>query len=515
MQKELILGPPGTGKTTTLINKVEELLEQGVNPERIAYVSFTRKAAYEAKDRACERFGFKEDRMPWFRTCHGVAYRHLNLGDADMMTDTHWDDVSQCLGINLKPLRKMTDGVSQDSAIAFHLHLAENLCRGYGEHFERVAGGRQAREMYFGNLARGGGLRDFVRAGDFLSNYKANSGLYDFSDMLRACLHVPPLDVDYAIIDEAQDLSHLQWEFCRHMFQDVKTCWIAGDDDQAIYSWAGADLNTFLHMDARRTVLQKSHRLPRAIWEFANGIVGMIDDRYPKDWGPRDDEGIVKWISSVNECDLANGETWMILTRTKSQQQNYVYFLRSHGYVYRKNGYHSINARHLKMAKAWTNLLRGNRITASAARVIYDNLIDEHLEPGAKEKLASLDENTRLRMEQLNQEYGLRINEGIWHDVLIIDRGDKRYYERVKDQGAGNLSLDHEPKISVNTIHGVKGGEADNVIFSNAMGRIPHRQYRRGGRAKDDEARIFYVAATRAKKGLYIKPSPMNAFPLP
>ena len=515
MEKELILGPPGTGKTTTLINKVEELLDQGVNPERIAYVSFTRKAAYEARDRACERFGISDKRFRYFRTCHSIAWRHLGLSQSDKMKDNHWEDVSQCLGINLMPLRKMDDGVSQDSAIAFHLHLAENLNRGYSSHFERVAGGRQAREKYFGNLARGGGLKAFVRAGDFLKTYKANAGLYDFSDMLRACLHQPPLEVDYAIIDEAQDLTPLQWHFCRHMFQDVRTCWIAGDDDQAIYSWAGADLHTFLHMDANRMVLEKSHRLPRAIWAFANGIVGMIGDRYPKDWGPRDEEGIVKWISSVNECDLANGESWMILTRTRSQQQNYINFLRTTGHVYRKNGYHSIKEHHLKMARAWTKLLRGERITANQARVIYANMIDEYLEPGADERLAALDGETRLRMKQLNDEYGLKISDGIWHQRLIIDRGDRRYYERVKDQGSGNLALDEEPKIHVNTIHGVKGGEADNVIISNAMGRIPYRQFRRGGRARDDEARIFYVAATRAKKGLYIKHSPMNQFPMP
>jgi superfamily I DNA/RNA helicase len=40
----IILGPPGTGKTTTLLNIVDEAIESGIPPERIAYLAFTRKA---------------------------------------------------------------------------------------------------------------------------------------------------------------------------------------------------------------------------------------------------------------------------------------------------------------------------------------------------------------------------------------------------------------------------------------------------------------------------------------
>ncbi len=56
----IILGPPGTGKTTYLLNKVEEYLQKGIPPDRIGYFGFTRRAASEAIDRACESLNYTD-----------------------------------------------------------------------------------------------------------------------------------------------------------------------------------------------------------------------------------------------------------------------------------------------------------------------------------------------------------------------------------------------------------------------------------------------------------------------
>lgn len=512
MEKKLVLGPPGTGKTTELVNTMRGLLERGVDPERIAYVSFTRKAAQEAKERCVEQLGLPITRFPYVRTLHSIAFAENGLTKSDVMKDDHYREVSDHLGIDLTPT-DFTRGISEDSLIGFHLGLARNLRRDFEQHFRSVAGTSMSKRFNFGSINQGGSLEEFLRAARVLEQYKRTNNLWDFHDMLEAGIHCDPLPVDYAIIDEAQDLSPLQWRFAAQMFKDVKTCWIAGDDDQAIYSWAGADLNTFRNMEAERTVLGQSYRLPETVWRFAIKIAEMIDDRYEKEWKPRSDSGELHFVGGLEECPLNNDESWYILTRTRSQQYEFVRWLRFHGFPYVQNSKPSIKKEHIKLANTWTKLQRGEYVPVPSALAIYDFMRDDQLDEGARRKLSTLDSESNVKLSELTSSYGLRNADGIWHEVLLIDKADSDYYRAVKD----NLGMDaliEEPKIAVHTMHGVKGGEADNVFFSNSMGQKPFN-YFKTGYTRDDESRIFYVAATRARKRLYVKTSSRCPFPVP
>ena len=78
--KEIILGPPGTGKTTKLLELVNEYISNGIEPMDIGYFSFTKKAATEAKTRAIEKFKtYDEADFPYFRTLHSLAFGLLRL----------------------------------------------------------------------------------------------------------------------------------------------------------------------------------------------------------------------------------------------------------------------------------------------------------------------------------------------------------------------------------------------------------------------------------------------------
>ena len=92
--KTIVLGPPGTGKTTTLLNLLEDYLKK-TNPNRIGYFAFTQKAANEARDRAMERFNLSEDDLPYFRTLHSLAFRMLGIRKENVMQRRHYDDLGK------------------------------------------------------------------------------------------------------------------------------------------------------------------------------------------------------------------------------------------------------------------------------------------------------------------------------------------------------------------------------------------------------------------------------------
>jgi superfamily I DNA/RNA helicase len=98
----------------------------------------------------------------------------------------------------------------------------------------------------------------------------------------------------------------------------------------------------------------------------------------------------------------------------------------------------------------------------------------------------------------LVNKYGLKTR-AIWHQALDrISDEEKEYFLSALRQGE---SLTGEPRIHISTIHGSKGGEADNVLLLTDMSPKTYTSYQEN---QDDEARVFYVAATRAKKNLHI-----------
>ena len=85
-----------------LLNKVDEALEQGIHPNEIAFLAFTKKAANEARERASLRFNLdpKADLM-YFRTLHSLALRQTSIKFENIMSDQHYRELSQTVGITL------------------------------------------------------------------------------------------------------------------------------------------------------------------------------------------------------------------------------------------------------------------------------------------------------------------------------------------------------------------------------------------------------------------------------
>ena len=98
--KTVVLGPPGTGKTDTLLKEVDKYLKT-TDPNRIGYFSFTQKAAYEARDRAIDKFNLTEDDLPYFRTLHSLAFRRLGIKKENVMQRRHYADLGKKINMRI------------------------------------------------------------------------------------------------------------------------------------------------------------------------------------------------------------------------------------------------------------------------------------------------------------------------------------------------------------------------------------------------------------------------------
>lgn len=474
MSTTIIYGPPGTGKTTRLLELMEHELASGVEPARCAYVSFTKAAVAVARTRAREKFQCAAKDLQWFRTLHSLAFAAVGASRDAMMTD--YAAFGEECGFDLPRHRTLDDGVFRHSTEDDRLVVASKLAAATGLSIDQVL------KRYGIDVSP----HRFVTFQQRLTDWKARNDRLEFSDLIAQFnADGQAIDCDVAFIDEAQDLTPAQWEMVGHAFAHVQRLFIAGDDDQAIYHWAGADVGRMLALEGEVMVLNHSYRLPKAMHTLAGKIAAKIRTRKAKSWSPNRVHGVIHYGTSLKDCDFGNGETWRCIARTGVTLPAFTRELESRGMIYRLNGTWSLPQGQIAALETARRLRAGAHVPMGEARSMLQ---------WATKPVATAVWRGAVRA----QDVGSALLDDVHSLFGKLAAPRRRYMARLR-------SL-RQWDIDVSTIHQAKGAEAANVILSPDLSRAAEANLHHPAHA-DHERRVLYVAVTRAQRHLFIMPS--------
>lgn len=469
-----ILGPPGTGKTTHLIDLVRTHLEAGGCPDKVVFCSFTKAAANEAYTRAVEGLGSSfSGGFNNFRTLHSLAYERGGLRRGQILDNASYEDLGRGLGLSFdhhydSSMERMPWGGSSGDNCLRVISLSRSLQISLLE-----AWGLAGVDVKFNTV------ESFATN---LDKFKADHRKLDFNDILDRA--IDPVDAELFIVDEAQDLTPQQWACARRLSANASRVVLAGDDDQAIYHWAGADPLGFLHYHGELSILDKSHRLTTGMWQRCEKIRQQMTTSHPKIWNAlRESPNDVEFLRNPEQAiDLKTG-SWLLLARTRRQAKYWARLAHDTGVVYKHDGKWSNEEDYFRMIMVYEGLRKGKRYGSA--------------------ELYNLSTALRLTLPAL-PEIGWNdikwpwTGSPDWMNALPLTGAQREYVRTLKANGEDLLN---PGRVVVSTIHNAKGAEADYVLIDTRTGR---RIARAMAAEPDPELRVWYVAFSRARKKLFV-----------
>lgn len=487
-----ILGPPGTGKTSHLLNILEKEIRSGTSPDRIAFLTFTRAAREEALSRTSKT----ENEFPYLRTIHSICYRQLELVKDQIVRPVTIRTFGRKIGVKL--LGNAVDPWVEEFDHYFNTPTRDDILlqvNHYGRHRGILL--KEALEETSLEV-------DYKYAVWFTRAYrewKRCSGVMDYTDLLTKYIEQgKPLDVDVIFVDEAQDLSLLQWEVVSKLGAKADRWYIAGDDDQAIFHWAGADSSVFQELSVDKTeVLNQSYRVSRAVHAAASAISNRIKRRLSKEYAPRDSDGEARDIGYLKFAEF--NEKTFVLFRNHFRGAELARQLNLESIPYIGHGSPLQNPDIRMALVGWHKIIKKGEVPSLYARKMLKYINKEY---------THFDVNKKVNGSKLLKMNEIFIRTPNWKDWRILMRDMPGIDSITNCVNKYGFLATAKPNTELLSIHQSKGREATNVILDTEISKAVYNGVIRD---PDNEHRVWYVGTTRAKeKIMFLSPDGFYAY---
>ena len=281
----LVLAGAGSGKTRVITHKIGRLIQAGLEPKRIAAITFTNKAAAEMRERAKSLIG-SAAREVVVCTFHALGVRMLRqdgeaLGLKPNFSILDSDDVTSIL---------KDAGGSVDAATARQWQWIISAWKSQG--LNAASAAVQAKDDNERIIAR------------VMGHYEERLTAYqsvDFDDLISLPLKLLrdhetvrqkwQSMMGHVLVDEYQDTNATQYEVLKLLIGGNPALGArftaVGDDDQSIYGWRGATLDNLkklpVDFPALKVIkLEQNYRSTSAILRAANNVIGPNPKLFPK-----------------------------------------------------------------------------------------------------------------------------------------------------------------------------------------------------------------------------------------